>query len=102
MGHIRPGLLAAILLLASRPGPGDGVINVASGTDISIRDLAMAAAHATGFEGRLVFDSAKPEGAKSRSIDISRLAAMGWAPATSLADGLAAAYASYLLTLPVA
>ena len=71
-------------------------INVGSGGDIAIADLAAAVAAAVGFRGRLVFDASKPEGAARRLLDIRRLRATGWGPRTALAEGLARTYAWYV------
>lgn len=74
-------------------------VNLGSGADISIGDLAHAVAEAVGFAGRLAFDPSKPDGAARRLLDTARLRASGWSPATTLAEGLAATYAAYLRTL---
>jgi GDP-L-fucose synthase len=86
----------AILMLARDSGPRDGLINIASGHEITIRRLAETVASVTGFEGRLVFDASQPEGASRRWIDTSRLNAIGWRTETSLEDGLALAYRAFL------
>jgi GDPmannose 4,6-dehydratase/GDP-L-fucose synthase len=71
-------------------------INVGSGTDVSIAELARMVAAATGFRGRLEFDSSKPDGAPRKLMDVSRLAAMGWKARIRLEDGIADAYRWYL------
>jgi GDP-L-fucose synthase len=72
-------------------------INVGTGVDCSIRELAEAMALVTGFKGNLVFDSSKPDGAPRKLMDVSRLKAMGWQARITLIDGLASTYQWYLL-----
>ena len=67
-------------------------INVGTGIDCTIRDLAEAVARVTGFQGRLVFDSSKPDGAPRKLMDVSRLNALGWHYSIQLEEGLADAY----------
>ena len=71
-------------------------INVGTGTDCTIRELAESIAKVTGFAGRLVFDASKPDGAARKLMDVSRLAALGWTAQISLEDGLRDAYSWYL------
>jgi GDP-L-fucose synthase len=63
-------------------------INVGTGTDVSIRELAEILAEVTGFRGRLVFDTSKPDGTPRKLMDVSRLAAMGWRARTELRAGI--------------
>ena len=74
---------------------GDAPVNAGSGQEISIRDLALLMAEITGYAGRIEFDPAMPDGAPRRVLDSGALRAMGWAPAISLRDGLAATYEWY-------
>jgi len=67
-------------------------INVGTGTDCSIRELAEAIARVTGFRGRLIFDASKPDGTPRKLLDVSRLTGLGWQATISLEDGLADAY----------
>lgn len=71
-------------------------INVGTGIDISIYDLAYTIKKVTGFNGNIIFDSSKPDGAPRKCIDVSRLSAMGWQHATSLEQGLKKTYNWYL------
>jgi GDP-L-fucose synthase len=71
-------------------------INVGTGTDCTIRELAGTIARVTAFKGRLVFDSSKPDGTARKLMDVSRLAALGWTAQISLEDGLRDAYDWYL------
>jgi GDP-L-fucose synthase len=67
-------------------------INVGTGVDCTIRELAETVARVTGFKGRLVFDSTKPDGAPRKLMDVSRLKALGWQASIGLEEGLHNAY----------
>jgi GDP-L-fucose synthase len=67
-------------------------INVGSGVDCAIRDLAEAIGRVTGYTGRLVWDASKPDGTPRKLMDVSRLAALGWRATIGLEDGLRDAY----------
>ena len=67
-------------------------INVGTGVDCTIRELAQAVAKVTGFKGELVFDESKPDGAPRKLMDVSRLCSLGWQAQTSLEAGLVVAY----------
>jgi nucleoside-diphosphate-sugar epimerase len=71
-------------------------INVGTGEDVSIRELAGMLAEVTGFTGRLVFDTTKPDGTPRKLMDVSRLAAMGWRARTGLRDGIEETYRWFL------
>ncbi|PNY79940.1 GDP-L-fucose synthase family protein [Deinococcus koreensis] len=73
-----------------------GPINVGTGQDLSIRDLAQVIADAVGYTGALVFDASKPDGTPRKLMDVSRLRALGWEASTSLHDGVARTLAWYL------
>ena len=67
-------------------------INVGSGTDLSIAELAELISAITGFKGQITFDSSMPDGTARKLLDISRLKALGWQPETSLEGGIAQTY----------
>ena len=71
-------------------------LNVGTGKDITIAELARLIAEVIGYDGDLVFDSSKPDGTPRKLLDVSRLHALGWHACTSIDDGLAATYRSYL------
>ena len=71
-------------------------INVGTGVDCTIRELAETIAKVTGFQGRLEFDATKPDGTPRKLMDVSRLADLGWKANISLEDGLRDAYQWYL------
>jgi len=67
-------------------------INVGTGVDCTIRELAETVAKVTGFRGRLVFDATKPDGTPRKLMDVSRLKSLGWQASIGLEDGLRDAY----------
>ncbi|MEM1387721.1 MAG: GDP-L-fucose synthase [Pseudomonadota bacterium] len=67
-------------------------INVGSGKDITIADLAQMLAEIIGYKGRITFDRSKPDGTMRKLLDVSRLEALGWRPEISLRDGLSSTY----------
>ncbi|WP_267355331.1 MULTISPECIES: GDP-L-fucose synthase [unclassified Methylobacterium] len=71
-------------------------INVGSGVDCTIAELAQMLARVIGYEGRLAFDVTKPDGTPRKLMDVSRLAAMGWRPEIGLEDGLRQTYGWFL------
>lgn len=71
-------------------------INVGTGTDVTIRELAETLARVIGYTGRLSFDSSKPDGTLRKLLDVSRLKRLGWQANTSLEDGLRSTYRWFL------
>ncbi len=71
-------------------------INVGTGIDCTIRELAETVAKVTGFQGKLSFDATKPDGTPRKLMDVSRLEQLGWKASISLEDGLKDAYQWYL------
>ena len=71
-------------------------INVGSGTDVTIRELAETVARVTGFAGRLAFDTSKPDGTPRKLMDVSRLAQMGWSATIPLEEGIRQTYQWFL------
>lgn len=71
-------------------------INVGTGQDCTIRELAETMKSVVGFEGELVFDSSKPDGTPRKLMDVSRLEALGWRASISLKDGLGETYRWFL------
>lgn len=72
-------------------------INVGTGVDCTIREMAETIARVTGFTGQLVWGSTKPDGTPCKLMDVSRLAALGWQAGISLEDGLRNAYGWFLV-----
>ncbi|MCU7800926.1 MAG: GDP-L-fucose synthase [gamma proteobacterium symbiont of Lucinoma myriamae] len=73
-------------------------INVGTGVDCTIREMAETIKKVVGFSGELVFDTSKPDGAMRKLMDVSRLDAMGWEASIPFEEGLAATYEWYLET----
>ena len=71
-------------------------INVGTGVDVTIREMAETMKRVVGFKGELKFDSSKPDGAPRKLIDVSRLTSMGWRYSVDLEDGLKKTYTWYL------
>lgn len=71
-------------------------INVGSGTDVTIRELAETVARITGFQGKLTFDASKPDGTLRKLMDVSRLDRLGWRARIDLEDGIRETYAWFL------
>jgi GDP-L-fucose synthase len=77
-------------------------INVGTGEDISIRDLAHRIAELVGYQGELVFDVEKPDGTPRKLLEVSRMHALGWHHRVSLDEGLRRTYSAYKQSLPAA
>ncbi len=84
---------ALVFLLRHYSGPVP--LNIGTGEELTIRELAETVADAVGFKGELIFDSSKPDGTPRKLLDVGKLAALGWTPKTSLREGLAETYAWY-------
>jgi len=79
-----------------QPEPQDlQFLNVGTGVDLSIRDLAEAVAAATGFQGEIHWDTSKPDGTPKKQLDVSRLAELGWPAQITLAAGLRTTVAQF-------
>jgi GDP-L-fucose synthase len=72
------------------------LINVGSGVDLTINELAQTVAKVVGFEGAFVHDRTKPDGTPRKVMDISRIRSLGWAPTIDLRTGVAQAYQDFL------
>ena len=70
------------------------LVNIGCGEDVTIRELAETVMAVVGFDGRIAFDRAKPDGTPRKLLDVSRLAALGWRARTPLRDGIRLAYAA--------
>lgn len=81
---------ALYLLMAHYEGPG--TINVGTGSDIAVADLALLMSAITGFNGGIEFDASKPEGTPRKTLDVSRITSFGWTPRHGLAEGLEGTY----------
>jgi GDP-L-fucose synthase len=82
---------AALVVMEQYEHPA--TLNVGTGEDVTIRELALLMRDVVGFSGEVRFDTSKPDGTPRKVLDVSRVKALGWAPKVALADGLVAAYA---------
>ncbi len=88
-------LADACAFLLKMTSPPD-LINVGTGTDVTIRELTEVVASVVGFEGRITWDTTKPDGTPRKLMDVSRLTALGWKATIGLREGVERTYASYL------
>ena len=72
------------------------LVNIGTGTDVTIRELAQTVVEVVGFAGDLTFDTSKPDGTPRKLMDVSRLTGLGWKASTTLKDGIALAYQDFL------
>ena len=91
-------LARAVLDVAARP-PDEDWLNVGSGEEVTIEELAGRVAEVTGYRGRIVFDPSRPDGAPRKLLDSARMRRRGWRPTVGLRDGLLEAHRA--LTGPV-
>lgn len=73
-----------------------GLFNIGIGTDVTIRELAEAVIEAVGFEGKLTFDTTKPDGTPRKLLSVDKVKALGWQAKTPLKEGIRLAYQSFL------
>lgn len=88
--HVDDVADAALYLM--RHHEGNDIVNIGSGEEISIRDLALLVKIVVGFEGELVFDASKPDGTPRKLSDVSRLHSLGWRHRIGLEDGVRETY----------
>jgi len=91
-------LADACAFLLGLPQPPDW-INVGTGTDVTIRELTETVREVVGFQGKIVWDSTKPDGTPRKLMDVSKLASLGWRARIGLRDGIQRTYAAYLSEL---
>ena len=87
--------LAQAVVVASEKYDSSLHLNVGSGEDLSIKDLAEIVAAAAGFAGEIEWDSSKPDGTPRKVLDVSRVKALGWKPTITLDEGIASTIAWY-------
>lgn len=88
--------LADAVVHVMRVYSGEDHINIGTGTDVTIAELAAMVAKVVGFSGRLVFDATKPDGTPRKLLDVGRLSSLGWASECGLTQGLQATYRWFL------
>jgi len=92
--HVDDLAEAAVLLMETYDSPE--IVNVGTGLDVTIRQLAELVAKTTGFQGELVFDLTKPDGTPRKLLDVSRAKAAGWSARIPLEQGIESTYNWYL------
>jgi GDP-L-fucose synthase len=74
-------------------------INIGTGEDLTIRDLAVTIGEVVGYGGQITFDTSKPDGTPRKLMDVRRLQSLGWRPRVGLRDGLALAYQDFMASI---
>ena len=92
--HVDDLAEAALLLMQKYDSPE--IINVGTGEDLTIRELAGLIGEAVGFTGTIAYDATKPDGTPRKLLDVTRLKATGWTPKIPLREGIAETYRWYL------
>jgi GDP-L-fucose synthase len=88
--------LADALVFLVRTYSDAGIVNVGSGEEVTIRELAETVNRVVGYDGTLTFDASKPDGVMRKLVDVSKINALGWRHRYGLADGLAHTYRWFL------
>jgi len=92
--HVDDLASASLFLLEHYDGAEP--VNVGVGQDLSIRELATLVRQVVGFEGNVMWDRSKPDGAPRRLLDSRKINALGWTPTVSLEDGIRSTYAWFV------
>jgi GDP-L-fucose synthase len=92
--HVDDLARACVMLLDRYDDPAP--INIGTGHDLTIAELARKVAHAVGWDGEIRWDTSRPDGTPRKLLEISRITSLGWHPRIGLDDGLAHAYAWFL------
>jgi GDP-L-fucose synthase len=73
----------------------EGWVNVGTGVDLSIKELAETIAEIAGYKGEIVWDSSKPDGAPRKLLNVDKMSGLGWSSKITLTDGLKSVYDDY-------
>ncbi|MFF7007614.1 GDP-L-fucose synthase family protein [Streptomyces fimicarius] len=92
--------LAAACVRLLEAYDGDEPVNIGCGEDLTIRELAETVGDVTGYQGRIGWDTSKPDGTPRKLLDVTRLSSLGFKPQIPLRDGIARTYAWWLGQLP--
>lgn len=87
--------LAHAVVMTSESYDSSMHLNVGTGEDLSIKELALLVASLTGFKGEIIWDRSKPDGTPRKVLDVSQIKALGWKPTIRLSDGIASTIAWY-------
>lgn len=85
---------ACVFLMRNYSAPE--IVNIGSGSDLSIRELAQLVSRTIGYKGEILWDSSKPDGTPRKLMDSSRIFGLGWKPEIEFSAGIASAYADFL------
>lgn len=88
--------LADACVFLMEKGISEGLFNVGTGRDVTIRELAETVMQVVGFDGHIVFDASKPDGTPRKLLNVERMRELGWEASTSLRAGIEKAYADFL------
>ncbi|MBJ2183782.1 MAG: GDP-L-fucose synthase [Muribaculaceae bacterium] len=88
--------LAELCVFLMNNYSGNETVNAGTGREISIRELTSLVASVVGYEGRITWDTSKPNGTPRKLLDVSKAAGLGWTARTPLREGIALAYADFL------
>jgi GDP-L-fucose synthase len=87
--------LAKAVVMTSQKYDSSMHLNIGTGEDLTIRDLALMVANLSGFKGEIIWDISKPDGTPRKTLDVSRIKALGWKPTITLSDGIESTIAWY-------
>jgi GDP-L-fucose synthase len=87
--------LADACVFLMEHGPAPELLNIGTGEDLTISELAETVMAVVGYRGRITYDKAKPDGTPQKLLDVSRLAALGWRAKTPLPEGIVMAYKQF-------
>jgi GDP-L-fucose synthase len=88
--------LAEALVFLMNEYSGEEHVNVGTGTDVSIKELAQLICKVVGYSGKIVFDTSKPDGTPKKLLDVSKINSLGWKAKVSLEEGIRKTYEWYL------
>jgi GDP-L-fucose synthase len=88
--------LADACVFLMEKGYNGGLINIGTGKDVTIREVAELICRVVRYEGKLVFDNSKPDGTPRKLLDVSKINKLGWKAKTSLADGVNETFKDFL------
>lgn len=92
--HVDDCARAAVFLMENYEHPD--IVNIGTGSDISIGDLAALVKRVVGYAGAIMFDASKPDGTPRKLVDVTRITGLGWLPGIGLEEGVADAYRWFL------
>ncbi|MEO6536937.1 MAG: GDP-L-fucose synthase [Candidatus Paceibacterota bacterium] len=91
--------LASAVIFLMNTYDGSEIVNIGTGEDVSIKELAELVQKTVGYEGEIAWDTSKPDGTPRKLLDVSKLSGLGWNYSIALPEGLAKAYAWYVNSL---